>query len=142
MKNIFCAVCFLFLFCSSTIDPHFLFQSETLQPDDILGEWYRVDKPYVGVSGGVMVVMSDTTIWKLSREGEFIFDSLTFIKEFHSASLIQNQVGIPQQSGKVIYESGQNSDELNYGMLRFRMSNYDSLTIYFAGQWEFLARKH
>ena len=144
MKKIISLLCMLlFISCNAGVnDPRFVFQSGTLQPDDILGDWYSVGKPYVGVSGGVMVVMTDTTLWKLSRQGEFIYDSLQFVKEYHSSSLNPNQVGIPQQSGKVIYESGQNTDELNYGILKFRMPVYDSLWINYAGQWEYLVRKH
>lgn len=135
-------ICAMFFFgCPAGInDPRFVFMSGTLQPDDILGDWYNVGKPYVGMSGGVAVVMIDTIVWKLSRQGEFIFDSLQFVKEYHSASSLNpNPV---QQSGKVIYGSGQNTDELDYGILKFRMPCYDSLWISFAGQWEYLARKH
>jgi hypothetical protein len=144
MKKIISLISVLLIFaCSAGVnDPRFIFQSGTLQPDDILGTWGSVGKPYVGVSGGVMVVMTDTIVWRLSRQGEFIFDSLQFVKEFHSSSLNPNSVGIPQQSGKVIYESGQNTDELNYGILKFRMPNYDSLWVNYAGQWEYLARIH
>lgn len=144
MKKIAGLISALLIFACSAgvIDPRYAFMSGTLQPDDILGNWYNVSEPYVGVRGGAMVVMVDTTVWKLSRQGEFVFDSVQFVKEFHSASALPNPVGVPQQSGKVLYESGQNTDELNYGILKFRMPNYDTLWINFAGQWEYLARLH
>jgi len=119
-----------------------LFMSNTLQPDDILGEWCSVGKPYAAMNGGAIVVVSDTVIWKLQRPGNFIFDSLFFIKEFHSGSAAPNPVGVPQQSGSVVYMSGRNSDELSYGLLKFRMPSYDSLWVEYLGNWEYLARKH
>lgn len=122
-------------------DPRFIFLNSTLQPEDVIGEWYSVGKPYPAIVGSGIMVVSDTVVWKLQRQGTFIFDSLFYIKEFHSGVLSSNPVGVPQQHGSVMYVGGHNTDELDYGTLKFRMPCYDSLWVSYSGLWEYLARK-
>jgi hypothetical protein len=134
----FLSLLFLMTVACSMDDARYLFLSSTLQPEDVLGEWFSTGKPYPALVGGGVVVVSDTVIWKLQREGTFIYDSIFYIRETHYG----NGNPGPQQYGSVMYVEGQNTDELNYGTLIFRMPCYDSLWISNSGLWEYLARKH
>jgi hypothetical protein len=138
MKNVISLLFVLMTVACSMDDPKFIFLNSTLQPEDVLGEWYNVGKPKPVLVGGVIIVVSDTVVWKLQREGTFIYDSIFYIRETHYG----NGDPGPQQSGSVMYVDGQNTDELNYGTLKFRMPCYDSLGISYSGLWEYLARKH
>lgn len=143
--NKFIALLFITLFCVCNIptagQPGYLFMSNTLQPDDILGPnggpsiWYSVGEPYAYNNK----VYFDTIIWRLERPGSYIYDSLFFVREKHIAT---NPGDVPQQSGKVKYVDGQNTGELDYGLLKFRMPTYDSIDICLLGSWEYLTRKH